>query len=540
MKSRSVSITVRQSQCQPTFRTCSNFFATHPKTMQLSLTAEQRRAAFSTATRVFIEAVPGSGKTTVAAERFGVIRYDTANDPRRILALAFTRSARDELRSRIERRWGGNAMSWPHRALTLDGLHQEILTYLLRRRTISWIGGHTELAVHETWRGCRGARLIGSDEYRRAVVLKGTQVVAKSVRLSEPGHFITGKQDFDAHLATGRCTTAEIRQIMDAVIHDKKLRTAARQYLAETVKAVIVDEVFDANRLDLNTIWALVSAGINTTLIGDPWQALYRFRGARPEHVAEFVRREGFENRPVSETFRFRDGMRALSEDARNGHRVLLAKVSATDECDVCLARKWRHLWGGPDYILPLSFGRPGNQTDAALELLLDLIVQAQFGHPARNATDAAAVLGLDRNQIRANGTLNPVLEMIRVGTTAAAAGALVLLRRLLREAGSPCQLRPLNTAERENASVHRLYALAQRMHHRRLIPGMTVHQAKGCEWPVVGLYLEDRDVDRLADGLSQHRDDDRVLYVALTRASHQTLLLTGTRPHPEEILHVK
>ena len=109
------------------------------------LTSEQRAAATTTANRAFIVAAPGSGKTTVAAERFGVIRYDTPTDLRRILALSFTRSARGELAARIRRRWGSGALSWPHQALTLDTLHCEILAFLLRRQVISWMGDHTEL-----------------------------------------------------------------------------------------------------------------------------------------------------------------------------------------------------------------------------------------------------------------------------------------------------------------------------------------------------------------------------------------------------------
>lgn len=213
------------------------------------LTCEQRTAATTTAARAFIVAAPGSGKTTVAAERFGVIRYDTPADLRRILALSFTRSARGELATRIRRRWGGTALSWPHRAFTLDTLHCEILAFLLRRRVISWMGDHTELTVLDTWRGQAGARWMSKDmDYRRVAVMYGTNVGSRGVRITRPDYNIGARRQFEEHLAAGRCTHTEVRQIIAAVLRRAGLRGEVANYLTSTTKAMIVDEVFDAKR----------------------------------------------------------------------------------------------------------------------------------------------------------------------------------------------------------------------------------------------------------------------------------------------------
>ena len=66
---------------------------------------EQQRAAAAASARVFIEAGPGSGKTTIAAERYGVLRYEHAGDGHSILAVSFTRSATKDLKGRITGRW---------------------------------------------------------------------------------------------------------------------------------------------------------------------------------------------------------------------------------------------------------------------------------------------------------------------------------------------------------------------------------------------------------------------------------------------------
>jgi DNA helicase-2/ATP-dependent DNA helicase PcrA len=57
---------------------------------------------------------------------------------------------------------------------------------------------------------------------------------------------------------------------------------------------LIVDEIFDANKLDLALILLAGKSGISTTLIGDPWQPLYEFRGAQPELVPRLVNSQGY------------------------------------------------------------------------------------------------------------------------------------------------------------------------------------------------------------------------------------------------------
>jgi DNA helicase-2/ATP-dependent DNA helicase PcrA len=490
------------------------------------LTNEQRAAATTAATRAFIVAAPGSGKTTVAAERFGVLRYDTPADTRRILALSFTRSARGELAARIRGRWGGAALAWPHQARTLDALFAEILTFLLRRGVVSWPGGHTELTVLDTWRGQRGARWMNPDSgYRRIAMLRGAEVRSWGMQVTTTGYHIGAKKPFEEHLAGGRCTHLEVRQVMAAVFRHLELRAEVVDYLTSGTKGVIVDEVFDANELDLDLVRLAAAADISTTVIGDPWQALYEFRGARPGLVPLLVEREGFAEFPITSSFRFETpGMIEIADAARTGQTITLDAVTDAAECDVVLAPRWDTLWEGPDCVLPLSFGRLDNLTDAAMALLLDRLVQGRFGHSAHYAEEAADLLGLTKAKLRANGTLfGAVLEILRRGTPQAAEGALDTLRSVLKLLGSSRRLGKL--PEKSEAIQHRrLLALARRMNQPHVVAGMTVHQAKGREWPVVGVRLTDGEAAKLAAGLRQDRIDDRVLYVALTRAARRAV----------------
>jgi DNA helicase-2/ATP-dependent DNA helicase PcrA len=260
--------------------------------------------------------------------------------------------------------------------------------------------------------------------------------------------------------------------------------------------------------------------GIRTTLIGDPWQALYEFRGAQPELIPQLIASQGYQTFPVTQSFRFTTAeMKHLAAELRAGRGVVIPSGSVTD-MDAVLAPEWDMLWQTGDRVLPLSFGRIDNQTDAAIVLLLDQVVTAHFGRGAIYALEAVTLLGLDAETVRAEGAtaLRPVLETLSEAQPRAATVAIQQLRSALKDLGSPCRLRRLPAAG-EAVQVGRLRAIARRLNQSRCVLGMTVHQAKGKEWHAVGVRLKQGQIERLASGLSEGATDDRVLYVALTRA---------------------
>lgn len=495
--------------------------------MRLSLTNEQKRAAATGAEFAYIEAGPGSGKTTVAAERYGVIRYGARSDGRGVLALSFARSARGELERRVQRRWGIEALRWPHKVWTLDRLHCALVSHLLRTGEIEWPGGHTELTVLDTWRGQPGSRPL-TPEYAwcRVATLRGCRVVSAGARIGRYLYGYGNKDPFEAMLAQGVCTHDEIRQVLLAALRREELRTAVAEYLRVSTRAVIVDEVFDGNRLDLAIVHVAAGARIPTTLIGDPWQALYEFRGAEPELVPGVIDGLGFEEFPVTESFRFEtEQTRGLACDLRAGRGVEVP-VGEVADVDVVLASMWEPLWIASEEVLPLSFGQIGNRIDAAIALLLDRIVSNHFGQHSTFGPEAAVVLGLDPDIVRTDAAdaFAPVFARLSGGSTPDAEAALALLRKTLLEMGS--KRLPKLSKTQEEKRVRRLEGLARRLGKSHLIPGMTIHQAKGREWRNVGVHLSASQQERLPTGLLQEHPGDRALYVALTRAKNSVRLV--------------
>ena len=489
--------------------------------MSQQLTDAQRRAAVDRSNRLFIVAGPGAGKTTVAAERFGVERFRPTGDQRGVLALSFTRSATGELRRRIQRHWGSAALEWPHRVTTIDSLMCEIVQCLLRRGVLQWPEGHTTLTVLDTWRGQRGCRYLTANEgYRRVAVLSGTNVASAGRRVTTGQYGIGKKSDFEAFLADGICTHDEIRDVMRAGLKNDAALAAMDEYMSRSIRALIVDEIFDANPLDMALVGRADEAGIPITVIGDPWQALYEFRGARPDLVVRLSDDESFSTHTLTQSFRYRtDEMSALATRLRDGKPVALVTATKPDDADVALAGRWDALWDCSSNVLPMSFGAVGSQTDAALTLVLDSHLRARFGERAIYAVEATHVLRLIEVDL---GEIDEALVgVFRLVNGFDPAGALQELRAAVKELGSrrPPKLQP----GAETRAVRRLQLLGDRVSSGASIRGMTVHQAKGQEWPQVGVVLSDDQLLRLGAGLEQGRGGDRMLYVALTRAQDGT-----------------
>lgn len=492
------------------------------------LTEEQLAAVCAGNSRIFIEAAPGAGKTTVAAERYGVLRFNRGDVPRgAIEAVSFTRSATFELRRRIVDRWGSTALAWPNGVQTIDSLVCEILEYLLRQGIVRWPGDHTELEVLDDWRGHRGYRWLNAGSFRRiATVTDSGHVDSRGVRMTEAGPGIGSRADFHGHLEMGRCTHEVVRSIVTAVLRSTTLREAVQRYLEQSVTHLVVDEVFDANPLDLAIVLLCCRANLAVTLVGDPWQALYGFRGARPDLVPGLTSDQGFERLQLSRSFRFQsEEMERLGENLRSRRSVVLTEGS---DVDVLLASQWDELWQGPTNVLPLSFGRTTNKTDAAAIVLLDHLVHTHFERQAIFLPEALIILGLDADAYRTDGPeiLASVIHTLRQPGSDSPRRALDELRLAMRTLGAP-RRPPAGSATAEQRQLDRLAALSLRVRSSQpLLPGMTIHQAKGREWDRVGVTLSNSQISRLGDGLDQTVEADRAIYVALTRARHYVRLV--------------
>lgn len=488
------------------------------------LTSEQLAAIASPLDRIFIEAEPGSGKTTVAALRFGVLRFATAaavkesRDDRAVIALSFTRSATAELRGRVIQEWGRPALRRPHRILTIDTLIYELVEYLLVTGTLQWPGGFTELEVHDSW-----ASIVSLKWGRamRRLNVSGNEVIVESGWGREAKSRPVPSQ-LEGAIHKGVCTHDDVRAVLVAALDMPAVHELLLERIKATTRAAIVDEVFDGNRLDLEIVALLMNAGVQVTLVGDPWQALYGFRGAKPELVPHLVKGSACVTLRLSATFRWKeDEQRDLADALRAGASVSLPHGSV-DDVDVVLAAQWKSLWTADAAVLPLAFGSfKGTAPEAAAILLLSCLGRRHVLEESPFVGDALSALEIEAPDFAAHAEpgLHEVLDLLSGTEPQALTDAYDALVALVS---------PLSGVK--HPKVHHNYTARLRLIRDRLlfdgqlIPGLTAHQAKGREWDRVGVTLSAQDRASLAGGISSAHESQRQLYVACTRARSRTI----------------
>jgi DNA helicase-2/ATP-dependent DNA helicase PcrA len=489
--------------------------------MTYALNEAQLRAATSDRPRTFIEAGPGAGKTTIAAERFGLLKYGRtkATDPP-IVALSFTNAATSVLRRTIAQRWGRSALGQRGVVRTIDSELVRTLEFLLRAKYITWPGGHTALDPDDSWAGTPAYKFRPENLRWRsffAVGLKGKTVTAVSTTDKAATYGFT-KTALLELLTAGQCTHNDVRTILEGALADPELRSVVVDHLRDTRSHLIVDEVFDANELDLTFVELHCAAGVPVTVVGDFWQALYEFRRATPKAVRNRVDALGFVTFSVLQSYRFETPATQRVATAARGHPAALPL--ATSPVEIVVAQFWWQLWNGPAWILPTSIGAVENQTDALITLLVDHLAQRQLGSAARNRADALRVLKIPADDsARWPDVLDEVLAVLTDDTTAGADVALKLLRSRAPDLGAP-RAASVRGGKGEARSVNLMQQLARRVHQPNdFVEGVTVHQAKGDEWNYVGVCLNTNQEAALRRGLDENNEHHRILYVAVTRA---------------------
>ncbi len=502
-----------------------------------NLTAQQKHASATSTNNIFIEAGPGTGKTTVSAQRFGVHRYatDHRHDPRAVVAVSFTRAATYNLRRRVQRLWGQGALGWPHRIVTLDTIMSDLLHDLLREGLVEWPGssklwpdGNITLDVRDSWASCGGTT---STRSVYELGLNGKEITFKE-------KFATGwanrvpAVNIVPLMRTGICTHADVRTILEHALRQPACAARIQLRLGQQIRALVVDEVFDANDLDIAIIEAAVAAGVAVTLVGDPWQALYLFRGAKPHVVPGLLARNGIHTFPLTQSFRWQTAeQQTLADDLRAGKGVILP--ADPDNVDVAIALFWKDLWAIGGGVLPLAFHSfKGGYEEAAATLLLNHVTRSILNLDATYLGDALTALNIQDRDVprQLEPQLQAVIETLKPGTPAAVKAAYDQLVAIVRGV-SARHLRPAH-----HQHTKRLAMLQSRMlHPGRPVPGLTTHQAKGGEWDIVGVLLSDNERRALGAGLSVGQDTHRKIYVAATRARYRTIEVFPAVPPPKK-----
>lgn len=268
------------------------------------LTPAQRQAVTSEAAPLGILAAAGSGKTRVLTRRIAYRSAQGSADPRRVLALTFTRKAASELSTRLRalgmreqvaagtfhamayaqlrRRWEDERVEPPRLLDRKVGLVANVMGKVVPRRTTT--GERVELRPLDLvgeieW---AKARCLAPEQYRDAAVAAGRttsvgpEAVAAVFRAYEERKAKERLVDFD-----------DLLLLAARLLEDQPEFAATQRW---RFRHLFVDEFQDVNPLQHRLLRGWLGDRSDLCVVGDPNQAIYAWNGADFTFLTHFKR----------------------------------------------------------------------------------------------------------------------------------------------------------------------------------------------------------------------------------------------------------
>ena len=235
---------------------------------------------------------PGSGKTTVIAERVKNLIRQYHVPPEEILVVTFTRAAAAEMQARFLRLMGeettevtfGTFHSVFFRILRMERRYGEdtILEHETKVRILQDVLRQIDSAVDPDREFLNG--LLSEISFIKNNQLNLSQYQPKNSRIDFKAVYIgfnkqlkrQGRLDFDDILTE----TYALFQSDSRVL----------EFWRQKFKYVLIDEFQDINRVQYECIRLLAAPLNNLFIVGDDDQSVYAFRGARPDIMLDFPR----------------------------------------------------------------------------------------------------------------------------------------------------------------------------------------------------------------------------------------------------------
>ena len=481
------------------------------------LTTEQHDAVTTVASPLCVVAGAGSGKTRVLTRRIAWQAQQGNLDPRRVLAVTFTRRAGRELRSRL-RRLG--------------------LTDVVRAGTFHAVA-LAQLRRFAADSGRRAPRILESraalvselcPKFKRADVVEVVNEIGWCrARLVTPEQYAStrrrapvGRQGRFAQIFADYESAKSKRRVLDfddVLVRARGLMTAETSHAAAQRwlhQHLLVDEFQDINPLQFALLKSWLGPASTLLVVGDPDQAIYGWNGADPELLNNVT-----QHLPGAAVLRMRTNFRSSPEILAAAGKVLGRDAQP-------------------------SVRPPGDEPTVTVCDGAD--EAASLAQAVRNCHRPGGSWGRQAVLARTNAQLEPLRRaLVRAGIPVAVADSQNLAKRDAfkdwpREARLADWLADTHPGDELLALVEdhlilepdatigafvatlRAEGPGGRSPSSAGVAMMTFHAAKGLEWPVVHLVGLEEGFVPIAHARTQATlgEERRLLHVAVTRAQQE------------------
>ena len=260
------------------------------------LNSRQKEAVTSTEGRIRVVAGAGTGKTKALTHRYAYIVNVLGIDPANILCLTFTNKAAAEMRSRI----AGMVHSGDYNDFVCT-IHGFCVKFL--RKEIYRLGFPKSFTVLDE-EDCKAIAKEAMDEMGLKRTEKTVKMFLEEIGASKAlqgyigTYMLPGAKISDNQRKTSKMAAYVSRQMKNYALDFDDLLNLTRYILdrfpealawwQEALNYIMVDEAQDCNTDDWDLIERLAGGHRNLFIVGDPDQAIYEWRGARPDLFVNF------------------------------------------------------------------------------------------------------------------------------------------------------------------------------------------------------------------------------------------------------------
>ena len=345
-----------------------------------SLNPPQREAVLYTDGPLLILAGAGSGKTRVIAYRIAYLVGSGLAEPHEVLAVTFTNKAAEEMRARV-----GSLVGATSSGMWISTFHA--LCARLLRREAPHIGLSRDFVIYDSSDQLAAVKQILRDQQVDDSFLAPRAALSRishaKNRMESPAAMLASRSSYrddvlarvyDEYVKTLAASGAlDFDDLLLKTVDLFERAEAVRRQYSARFRFVMVDEYQDTNRPQYMLMRRLAEHHRNLTVVGDPDQSIYAWRGADIRNILDFE-----SDFPEAKVVRLEQNYRSTE--------VILAAASALIAKN--LNRKEKRLWtdqSGGDLIV---YARCGDELEEG-----DFVAKTARGVLSGDPDASAAVL---------------------------------------------------------------------------------------------------------------------------------------------------